>query len=74
MVWHIVHSIPGPEQLQQVLNLSRQRRAGNVFFTSEKMPNPYGRLPSADFWNAEVADIAAFNTREEVGASPTTIS
>eukprot|EP00026_Physarum_polycephalum_P012356 Phypoly_transcript_12654.p1 GENE.Phypoly_transcript_12654~~Phypoly_transcript_12654.p1 ORF type:complete len:281 (+),score=39.28 Phypoly_transcript_12654:130-972(+) len=70
MIWHIVHSIPGPEQLQQVLSLSRKRRAGNVFFTSEKMPNPYGKLPSSEFWNAKVADVAAFNTSIKSGASP----
>jgi len=48
--WHIVHSISGLRELSQVCRLSKERNAGLLFATSEVMPNPYGKMPSATFW------------------------
>lgn len=85
-ILHIVHSVPGPDQLQQVMDLSRMRRAGyvslnllnilylfvnvdlslikiKVFITSEKMPNPYGKLPQHHFWQAKINNLREHNAK-----------
>lgn len=43
--WHIVHSTTTVNDMQKALSLSKKRNAGYVYITSEKMPNPYGKLP-----------------------------
>jgi hypothetical protein len=42
--WHIIHSATSA-QSKNALFLSRQRRAGHIYITGDKLPNPYDTLP-----------------------------
>lgn len=42
--WHIVYNVPN-WQLNQVVNLSQQRRAGHIYITDDRLANPYDTLP-----------------------------
>jgi len=48
--WHIVHSVTSVRDLHYVCKLSKERNAGYLFITSERMPNPYGKLPNSAYW------------------------
>jgi hypothetical protein len=50
-------------QLTSAIRLSRSRRAGYVYVTDGRKPNPYSSLPS--YWSSEDAIVAA-----RCGASP----
>jgi hypothetical protein len=60
--WHLVHSAPTVAQMQEVVALSRSRNAGRTFVTSAGMSSPsgpYGSMPSADYWKAQLAAVSA---------------
>src|SRR5262249_24836887 len=50
--WHVVYDTDLAE-LPAALELARVRRAGTVYVTDLKLPNPWGDLPS--YWAEEVA-------------------
>lgn len=56
--WHVIYATSGVSALARVIHLSRRRRAGFVYVTGAGLPNPYGGLPSAAYWTAELADVA----------------
>lgn len=66
---HVVYATPGP-RLAQALRLATMRRAGYVYVTDKKGPNPYGSLPG--YWAAENAIVAAAcqGQRPSAGAGP----
>jgi len=55
--WHIVYSAATVDEMMAVVGLAKGRNAGWVYVTSEKMPNPYGALPSDAYWSAEVEAV-----------------
>jgi hypothetical protein len=55
--WHLVHAASGRDEMARAVELSRERRAGRVYVTSGGLPNPWGSLPSADYWAAEVEAV-----------------
>ena len=57
-IWHIVYGAPSTEEMEHAMTLSRQRGAGYVYVTDAGLPNPFGALPPADYWAAEVAQRA----------------
>jgi hypothetical protein len=54
-IWHIVYGAASSEEMRHAMALSRQRGAGYVYVTDAGLPNPFGVLPPADYWSAEVA-------------------
>ncbi|MEQ8662925.1 MAG: spherulation-specific family 4 protein [Gammaproteobacteria bacterium] len=54
-VAHVVHGLAGWDPA--LLALARARNAGYLYFTDDRMPNPYDAL--ATFWAAEVAAVSA---------------
>lgn len=56
--WHIIYNVTDTAKLQQVIQLSKQRGAGWVYVTPDTLPNPYDTLPDADYWTAELTDLA----------------
>ena len=76
--WHLVHSTATVPEMQEIIRLSRSRNAGRVFVSSATLSSPggpYGSLPAADYWGAELSAVSAVNspTTSPVG-SPTTTS
>lgn len=57
-IWHIVYGATSSAEMEQAMALSRQRGAGYVYVTDGGLPNPFGSLPPADYWAAEVAQQA----------------
>jgi Spherulation-specific family 4 len=57
-IWHIVYGAVSSEEMAHAMALSKQRGAGNVYVTDAGLPNPFGSLPPADYWDAEVAERA----------------
>jgi hypothetical protein len=58
---HFVHMVYGASkaQLGKVLQGAASRRAGNLFITSDMLPNPYDTLPS--YWSDEASGVAALH-------------
>jgi hypothetical protein len=56
--WHVIYATPTDSALARVIQLSQRRRAGFVYVTRARLPNPYGRLPRAAYWTAELDDVA----------------
>ncbi len=56
--WHVVHGCP-ISQVNQVLNLSRERNAGLIYITDDLHPNPYNALPT--YWDSFVEAVEAGN-------------
>lgn len=52
--WHIIHST-SIAQSRKALSLSKQRRAGHIYITDDKLPNPYDTLPKN--WSYLLANI-----------------
>jgi Spherulation-specific family 4 len=53
--WHIIHSTTAA-QSKNALSLSKQRRAGHIYITGDKLPNPYDTLPS--YWSSFISQIS----------------
>ena len=73
--WHLVHSTPTIAEMKEIVTLSRSRNAGRIFVTSAGMASPagpYGSLPSADYWAAELAAVSAALTTPTTVAPTTT--
>ena len=56
-IWHIVYGATSTE-MEHAMALSRQRGAGYVYVTDAGLPNPFGALPPAGYWAAELAQRA----------------
>ncbi len=52
-IWHMIYGASTIDQMSAVVSLSKARGAGYVYVTDDVLPNPYDRLPAADYWNAE---------------------
>ena len=52
--WHLVYDT-SPAELPAALRLASARRAGSVYVTDLRLPNPWGGLPS--YWSAEVGMV-----------------
>jgi hypothetical protein len=57
-IWHIVYGATSTESMEHAMSLSEKRGAGYVYVTDAGLPNPFGSLPSAGYWSAEVAQLA----------------
>ena len=53
---HVVYAVSGADRMKQVVKWAKARRAGHVFATADRLPNPYDTLPS--YWNNEVNTAA----------------
>jgi hypothetical protein len=53
-IWHIVYGATSPGEMDRAMALSRERGAGYVYVTDAGLPNPFGSLPPADYWSAEL--------------------
>ena len=56
-IWHIVYGAASSGEMQHAMALSKRRGAGYVYVTDAGLPNPFGGLPPAGYWAAEVADL-----------------
>jgi hypothetical protein len=56
--WQIVYGAPTITAMRRAVALSRERGVGDVFVTSAREPNPYGALPRAAYWCAELGRVA----------------
>lgn len=56
--WQIVYGAPTITAMRRAVALSRERGVGYVFVTSAREPNPYGALPRAAYWCAELGRVA----------------
>lgn len=56
--WHVIYGTSTVSALARAVQLSQRRRAGFVYVTGARLPNPYGGLPSDAYWTAEIADVA----------------
>jgi hypothetical protein len=54
--WHLVYGAASDDDLEVVLQLARERRAGTVFVTDGELPNPWNHLPP--YWATLLADGA----------------
>jgi Spherulation-specific family 4 len=52
--WHIIYNAPS-FQLQQLINISKQRKAGHIYITDNRLPNPYDTLPK--YWSRFLSNI-----------------
>jgi Spherulation-specific family 4 len=52
--WHIVYDAPA-FQLQQLIRISKQRRAGHIYITHDRLSNPYDTLPN--YWSRLLSEI-----------------
>jgi hypothetical protein len=57
--WHVIYATASVSALARVIQLSQLRRAGFVYVTRAGLPNPYGGLPGAAYWTAELADVGS---------------
>jgi hypothetical protein len=62
---HIVYAVKSAADLNRALDAAGKTRAGSVFITDGRLPNPYQGLPA--YWDQEVAAIRA---RDLTVASP----
>jgi hypothetical protein len=53
---NIVHSVAAPADMHRTMTRAAESRAGWVFITNRKLPNPYDGLP--DYWTEETEDVA----------------
>lgn len=54
--WHLIHNTP-PAGLAKAIELSRQRHAGWIYVTPDRMPNPWDTLPSNTYWQQEIQQV-----------------
>jgi Spherulation-specific family 4 len=52
-ICHIVYGASSQEEMQQVMALSKSRRAGYVYVTDDESSNPYRTLPTESYWANE---------------------
>ncbi len=57
-IWHIVYGATTTASMEHAMDLSKKRGAGYVYVTDAGLPNPFGSLPSPDYWASEVAMLA----------------
>jgi len=55
--WQLISDV-GTADLQTVIALSKQHRAGWIYVTSDSSPNPWDTLPDANYWNTELSLVA----------------
>jgi hypothetical protein len=68
---NIVYAVADAAGMQRALDEARRTRAGTVFITDGKPPNPYGGLPG--YWTQEVAAIQALDAPEPVATAATSV-
>jgi len=56
--WHVIYDIRTKFFMKNVVRLSRNRNAGNVYVTNDKGDNPYDTLPS--YWDDELNEIERY--------------
>lgn len=54
--WHLIYNTP-QTALDTIINLSRQRQAGWVYVTSDRMSNPWDSLPGKSYWQQEIVGV-----------------
>lgn len=52
--WNVVYNAPTLASMHKACRHSKTVNAGSVFVTYGTLPNPYGFLPKAAYWNAEL--------------------
>ncbi len=56
--WHLIHSTSRILDMRNAVRLSKERRAGWVYVTSDRMPKPWDTLPKSEYWDAELRAVA----------------
>jgi Spherulation-specific family 4 len=54
--WHLVYQTPRA-QLDATIALSRQRHAGWVYITPDRLDNPWDTLPSNTYWQQQIQSV-----------------
>jgi len=57
--WQIVYGAGSAVELARAVALSRERGAGYLYVTPERLPNPYRGLPRAGYWKDELVAVGA---------------
>lgn len=52
--WHLVHGTSDIEGMEEAVRLSKQRRAGWIYVTPQRLPNPWNILPPSAYWSREL--------------------
>lgn len=72
--WHIVYNVPDSATRDEMLQLSRNYRAGYIYFTNDVLPNPYDTLPPDWFWKPLLAAVSTPYAATSTVATYTTSS
>jgi hypothetical protein len=59
--WHLVHATPTISDMEQAVQLSKERNAGYVYVTPDALPNPWDTLPLDSYWDGELQAVSASN-------------
>lgn len=52
--WNVVYNAPTVSSMQAACRHSKSVNAGSMYVTYGTLPNPYGFLPRASYWNSEL--------------------
>lgn len=55
--WHLVHGTSTVKRLETAVGLSKKRRAGWVYVTPGRLPNPWIMLPTGFYWEQEIETV-----------------
>jgi hypothetical protein len=60
--WHLIHDVPDVARMTRAVELSKQRNAGYVYVTDDRISadgreHPWDTLPAAEYWRAELEAV-----------------
>jgi hypothetical protein len=66
--WHLVHGAADVARMARAVELSKQRNAGYVYVTDDRLSadgrgHPWDTIPAADYWQAEIEAVAGPHAR-----------
>ena len=59
--WHLVLNVTSAQDMRNAIRLSKERNAGWIYVTPDKLPNPWDTLPIDPYWTDELTEVSAIN-------------
>lgn len=56
--WHLIINTPF-ENLENAINLSKERNAGWIYVTDDNLPNPWDTIPQDSYWQKELSLVSS---------------
>jgi hypothetical protein len=61
--WHLIYDVPDVERMARAVELSKQRNAGYVYVTDDRISaggrdHPWDTIPPAGYWRAQIEAVA----------------